>query len=202
MVSAQRHLPGALPSPPALYPRPRRLSPPSLGRFGDRSPARSLLCWMLLGVDDVVVRWWRDELVMDYGYCHTCVRGESRGRAPCLACCGRRPHLRRYLPADAIGHVRAGPASWACTFRSLFLKAFDLQLPFLGLIHQADQGLHIDGQLDPGLGQLREAFTLFGRLCILGELGAEVCVIATLFGIWHGLTPPKEVTRFMPKEPT
>src|SRR5262249_5714302 len=105
MVSAQSHLPSALPSPPALYPKPRRLSPQSLGRFGDRSPARSLLCWMLLGVDDLVVRWWRDERVMDYGYCHTCVRGESRRRTPCLACCGRRSHLRRYLPADAIGHV-------------------------------------------------------------------------------------------------
>src|SRR5262245_340037 len=108
MVSAQRHLPSALPSPPALYPKPRRLSPPSPARFGGRSPARRLLSWMLLGVDDVVVRWWRDELVMDYGYCHTCVRGESRGRAACLACRGRRSHLRRYLAADAIGYVRYG----------------------------------------------------------------------------------------------
>src|SRR5262249_39811644 len=61
-----------------------------------------------LGVDDVVVRWWRDEHVMDDGRCHACVRGESRGRAPCLACCGRRSHLRRYLAADAIGYVCYG----------------------------------------------------------------------------------------------
>src|SRR6516225_2339490 len=108
MVSAQRHLPGALPSPPRLYPKPRRFSPQCLGRFGDRSPARRLLSWMLLGVDDIVVRWWRDERVMDHGHCHACIRGESHRRTPCLACCGRRSHLRRYLAADAIGYVRYG----------------------------------------------------------------------------------------------
>ena len=108
MVSAQRHLPSALPSPSALYPKPRRFSPQCLGRFGDRSPARHLLCWLLLGVDDVVVRWWRDERVMDHGHCHACVRGEGRRRAPCLACCWRRSHLRRCLAADAIVNVRYG----------------------------------------------------------------------------------------------
>src|SRR5262249_24927400 len=105
MVSAQRQLPSAVPSPPALYPKPRRLSPQCVGRFGDRRPARRLLCWMLLVVDDVVVRWWRDERVLDHGDCDAGIRGESRQRTPCLACCRCRPHLRRYLAADAIGYV-------------------------------------------------------------------------------------------------
>src|SRR5262245_56127401 len=109
MVAAQRHLPCAVPSTPVLYPKPRRLSPQCFGRFTDRSLARRLLCWVLLGVDDVAGRWWRDELVMDHGPCHSCVRGESRGRTPCLACCGRRSHLRRYLETDAIdGRLRGG----------------------------------------------------------------------------------------------
>src|SRR6476659_2915619 len=100
MVSAQRHLPSALPSPPALYPMPRRLSSQCLGRFGDRRTARRLLCWMLLGVDDVVVRWWRDERVMDRNYCDARIRGENRRRAPRVAR-SRRCSYRRRLVADA-----------------------------------------------------------------------------------------------------
>ena len=100
MVSAQRHLPSALPSPPALYPILRRLSSQCLGRFGDRRTARRLLCWMLLGVDDVVVRWWRDERVMDRSYCDAHTRGENRRRAPRVAR-SRRCSYRRRLVADA-----------------------------------------------------------------------------------------------------
>src|SRR5262249_33478264 len=36
------------------------------------------MCWMLLGVNDVVVRRWRDERVLDGGYCDACARGENR----------------------------------------------------------------------------------------------------------------------------
>src|SRR6185437_5266351 len=100
MVSAQRHLPSALPIPPALYPIPRRLSPQCLGRFGDRSPARRLLCWMLLGIDDVVVRWWHDEPVMDGSHCDARARGDNRQRASRVAR-SRRWSYRRRLVADA-----------------------------------------------------------------------------------------------------
>ena len=100
MVSAQRHLPSALPSPPALYPILRRLSSQCLGRFGDRRTARRLLCWMLLGVDDVVVRWWRDERVMDRSYCDARTRGENRRRAPRVER-SRRCSYRRRLVTDA-----------------------------------------------------------------------------------------------------
>ena len=99
MVSAQRHLPSALPIPP-LYPIPRRLSPQCLRRFGDRRPARRLLCWMLLGVDDVDVRWWHDEPVMDGSYCDARARGENRQRASRVAR-SRRWSYRRRLVADA-----------------------------------------------------------------------------------------------------
>src|SRR5262249_11956057 len=106
MVSAQRHLSSALPSPPAFCPKPRRLSPQCLGRVGDRSLARRLLSWMLLGVDDGVVRWWRDERVVDHSHRDACIRGESHGRTRRVACCRPRSHLRRYLAAYAIDHVR------------------------------------------------------------------------------------------------
>jgi Predicted metal-binding integral membrane protein len=86
--------------PPALYPILRRLSSQCLGRFGDRRTARRLLCWMLLGVDDVVVRWWRDERVMDRSYCDARIRGENRRRAPRVAR-SRRCSYRRRLVADA-----------------------------------------------------------------------------------------------------
>ena len=78
----------------------KRLSPQCLGGFKARSLARRSLCWMLLGVDDVVVRWRRDERVMDGGYCDVCVRGENRQRASCVAR-SRRWSYRRWLVADA-----------------------------------------------------------------------------------------------------
>src|SRR5262249_58084547 len=93
MVSAQGHLPSALPRHPALSPIPRRLSP-------EWSLARHSLCWMLLGVDDVVVRWWRDERVLDCSYCDACARGESRQGAFRVAG-SRRWSYRRRLVADA-----------------------------------------------------------------------------------------------------
>src|SRR6516225_831825 len=68
MVLVQGHLPSALPRHPALSPIPWRLSPQCLGRFEARRLARHSLCWMLWGVDDVVVRWWRDERLMDGSY--------------------------------------------------------------------------------------------------------------------------------------
>ena len=55
---------------------------------------------MLLGVDDVVVRWWRDERVMDRSYCDARTRGENRRRAPRVAR-SRRCSYRRRLVADA-----------------------------------------------------------------------------------------------------
>src|SRR6476660_9097548 len=55
---------------------------------------------MLLGVDDVVVRWWRDERVMDRSYCDAGIRGENRRRAPRVAR-SRRCSYRRRLVADA-----------------------------------------------------------------------------------------------------
>src|SRR5262245_42686844 len=92
---------------------------------------------MLLGVDDVVVRWWRDEHVMDHGRCHACIRGESRERTIYLACCGRRSHpLRRYLPADSIVYLapprrrdrrRFHPA--AAEAQAAFLKSWYPRLP-------------------------------------------------------------------------
>ena len=36
---------------------------------------------MLLGVDDIVVRWWRHERVLDASYCDHRTSGESRQRA-------------------------------------------------------------------------------------------------------------------------
>jgi hypothetical protein len=45
--------------------------------------------WMLLGVDDVVVRLWRDEYVLGGSYCDPRFRGENRQGAPRVAC-GRR----------------------------------------------------------------------------------------------------------------
>jgi predicted metal-binding membrane protein len=63
MIPIKGHLFSVLPSPPSLYPTLRRLSSQRPGRLGDRGPARRLLCWMLLGVDDVVVRRWGNERV-------------------------------------------------------------------------------------------------------------------------------------------
>ena len=55
---------------------------------------------MLLGVDDVVVRWWHDEPVMDGSYCDARARGENRQRASRVAR-SRRWSYRRRLVADA-----------------------------------------------------------------------------------------------------
>ena len=55
---------------------------------------------MLLGVDDVVVRWWRDERVMDGGYCDARTSGENRARAPRVARSRCWSYCRR-LVADA-----------------------------------------------------------------------------------------------------
>src|SRR5262249_21778567 len=79
---------------PALYPIPRWLSLQCLGRFEARRVARHSLCWMLLGVDDVVVRWWRDQHVMDGSYCDPRTSGENRQRA-----------LR-------VAHSRSWPYNW------------------------------------------------------------------------------------------
>src|SRR5262249_43175077 len=100
MVLVQGHLPSALPRHPALYPIPRRPSREYLGGFKARSLARHSLCWMLLGFDDVVVRWWRDERVLDCSYCDACARGESRQGAFRVAG-SRRWSYRRRLVADA-----------------------------------------------------------------------------------------------------
>src|SRR5215831_14032901 len=100
MVSAQGHLPSALPRRPALSPIPWRLSPQCLWRFEARRVARHSLCWMLLVFDDVVVRWWRDERVFDGGYCDPRTTGENRQRAFRVAHSRRWPYRRR-LVADA-----------------------------------------------------------------------------------------------------
>src|SRR5262249_46643194 len=100
MVLVQGYLPSALPRHPAFSPIPWRLSPECLGRFEARRVARHSLCWMLLGVDDVVVHWWRDERVLDGGYCDPRTSGENRQRAPRVAR-SRRWSYRRRLVADA-----------------------------------------------------------------------------------------------------
>src|SRR5262245_3675786 len=100
MVSAQGHLPSELPRYPALSPIPWGLSPQWLRRFEARRLARRSMCWMLLGVDDVVVRWWRDEHVVDGGYCDPRAHGKSRARAPRVASDRCRSYRRR-LVADA-----------------------------------------------------------------------------------------------------
>jgi hypothetical protein len=107
MVSAQGHLLSALPRHPALSPIPWRLSPECLGRFEARSLARRSLCWMLLGVDDIVVRWRRDEHVMDGGYCDACARGESRQGASRVARSRRWPYRRRLVAHAAYVRCRA-----------------------------------------------------------------------------------------------
>jgi len=58
---------------------------------------------MLLGFDDVIVRWWRDERVMDGSYCDARARGENRQRTSRVAR-SRRWSCRRRLVADA-AHV-------------------------------------------------------------------------------------------------
>ena len=55
---------------------------------------------MLLGVDDVVVRWWRDERVLDGGYCDARARGENSQRTRRIVC-SRRCSYRRRLAVDA-----------------------------------------------------------------------------------------------------
>jgi hypothetical protein len=71
-----------------------------LGGFEARGLARHSLCWMLLGVDDVDVRWWRDERALDGTYCAACARGENRQRAFRVAR-SRHWSYRRRLVADA-----------------------------------------------------------------------------------------------------
>jgi hypothetical protein len=56
--------------------------------------------WVLLGIDDVVVRRWRDEHVLDCGYCDACAGGENRQRTPRAAGSRRWSHRRRMV-ADA-----------------------------------------------------------------------------------------------------
>ena len=55
---------------------------------------------MLLGVDDVVVRWWRDERVMDGSYCDPRTPGENHPRTPCVSR-SRHWSYHRRLVADA-----------------------------------------------------------------------------------------------------
>jgi hypothetical protein len=71
------------------------------------------MCWLLLGVDDVVVRWWRDERVMDRGYCSPRFRGEDRQRASRVAR-SRRWSYRRGLVADAAYVLRRACADTRC----------------------------------------------------------------------------------------
>src|SRR6516162_4913678 len=109
MVPIEGYLFSVLPRPPTLYPTPRWLSSQCLGRLGDRSPARRLLCWMLLGIDDVVVRWRRDERVMDRGHCSIRACGKSfTGWALRLARSRCWSYRRRCVVGDAIAHVRFG----------------------------------------------------------------------------------------------
>src|SRR5262249_10107772 len=107
MVSVQGHLPSALPRRPALSPIPRRLSPRCLWRVKDRSTARHSLCWMLLAVDDAVVRWWRDECVLYGGYCDARTRRENRQRALRLARSRRWSCCRRLVADAAYVHARS-----------------------------------------------------------------------------------------------
>src|SRR5262249_31762608 len=85
----------------ALSPIPRRLSPRCLGRFEARSLARHSLCWMLLGIDDAVIRWWRDERVLDGSYCDHRTTGESHQGALRVTHSRRWPY-RRTLVTDAV----------------------------------------------------------------------------------------------------
>src|SRR5262245_26884009 len=105
MVLVQGHLPSALPRHPALSQIPRRLSQQCLGRVEARSLARHSLRWMLLGVDDVVVRWWRDERVLDGGYCDPCTSGEDRQRAFLVAYSRRWSYCRRLVANAAYVHA-------------------------------------------------------------------------------------------------
>src|SRR6187551_736699 len=100
MVSVQGYLPSALPRHPALSPIPRRLSPQCLGCFAARSLARRSMCGMLLGVDDVAVRWWNGQHVMDGGYCDPRTGGENSQRPPRVAR-SRHWSCRRRLVVDA-----------------------------------------------------------------------------------------------------
>src|SRR5262249_20758840 len=107
MVSVQGHLPRALPRHSALSPISWRRSPQCLWRFKDRSTARHSLCWMLLGVDDVIVCWWRDERVFDGGYCDASTRGKNRQRAFFVAHSRRWPYRRRLVANAAYVRCRS-----------------------------------------------------------------------------------------------
>src|SRR6516225_7285584 len=127
MVSIQGYLPSALPRYPALSPMPRRLSPRCLWRFEARSLARHSLCWMLLGVDDVVVRWWRGERVLDGSYCDACACGENSQRPPRVARSRRWSYRRRLVADAAYVHFRSfanisGGALRASALRSALVE--------------------------------------------------------------------------------
>src|SRR5262245_9035636 len=107
MVLVQGHLPSALPRHPTLSPIPWRLSPRCLGRFKDRTTARHSSCWMLLVFDDVVVRWWRDERVLDGSYCDASTHGENRQRAFLVTHNRRWPDRWRLVADAAYVHARS-----------------------------------------------------------------------------------------------
>src|SRR5262245_56183506 len=107
MVLVQGHLPSAFPRHPSLSPLAWRFSSRCLGRFEARSLARRSLCWMLLGFDDVVVCWWRDERVFDGGYCDASTRGKNRQRAFFVAHSRRWPYRRRLVANAAYVRCRS-----------------------------------------------------------------------------------------------
>ena len=62
---------------------------------------------MLLGVNDVVVRWWRDERFLDGSYCDPPFRGENSQRPPRVARSQRWSYRRRLVANSANVHCRA-----------------------------------------------------------------------------------------------
>ena len=62
---------------------------------------------MLLGIDDLGVRWWRDERVMDRSYCDAGTRGENHRRAPLSRAVGAALIVGGWLLMlySALGHL-------------------------------------------------------------------------------------------------